>query len=107
LPWFIIATATLTVILAIPTGIERIISNTGQHDIVIATAGSFSDEASSQLSREQINILSCTSKNNPSTQNRRDSRGAILPYCHSTRPGRSTAPGYAGRELRPSLQNRH
>jgi len=55
---FIIATATLTVILAIPTGIERIIGNTGQHDIMIATAGSFSDEASSQLSQEQIIILS-------------------------------------------------
>jgi len=55
---FIIASATLTVILAIPTGIDRIIGNTGQYDIVIATAGSFSDEASSQLSPEQIVILS-------------------------------------------------
>jgi len=55
---FVIATATLTVILAIPTGIDRIIGNTGQYDIVIATAGSFSDEASSQLSPEQITILS-------------------------------------------------
>jgi len=55
---FVIATATLTVILAIPTGIDRIIGNTGQHDIVIVTAGDSSQEADSQLSQEQIAILS-------------------------------------------------
>jgi len=54
---FIIAAATLTVTLAIPSGIDRIIGNTGQRDIVIAVTGA-SGEAGSQLSQEQITILS-------------------------------------------------
>jgi len=53
---FIIAAATLSVILAIPSGIDRIIGNTGQRDIVIAVTGD-SGEAGSQLSQEQITIL--------------------------------------------------
>jgi len=55
---FIIAAATLTVILAIPTGIDRIIGTTGQRDIVIVTAGESPYEANSQLSPEQVAILS-------------------------------------------------
>jgi len=54
---FVITAATLTIILAIPAGIDRIIGNTGQRDVVIAVTGE-SGEAGSQLSQEQINILS-------------------------------------------------
>jgi len=55
---FVIATATLTVILAIPSGIERIISATGQHDIVVVIAGNHPYETTSELSQEKINIIS-------------------------------------------------
>jgi len=55
---FIIAAATLTVILAIPSGIDRIIGNTGQRDIVIAIKSESGSEAGSQLSQEQITLLS-------------------------------------------------
>jgi len=72
---FVIAAATLTVILAIPSGIERIIGNTGQRDIVIAVFSDSSNEADSQLSPEQIIILSQL----PQVARNRDGRPLVAP----------------------------
>lgn len=55
---FLITTATLAVMLAIPSGIERIGSGTGQSTIALALSASASDEVSSSLTPEQVAVLS-------------------------------------------------
>jgi len=55
---FVIAAATLTVMLAIPTGIDRISANTGQRDIAIILSSGTLYEASSSISPEQAAIIS-------------------------------------------------
>jgi len=55
---FVIAAATLTVMLAIPTGIDRISANTGQLDIAIILSSGTPYEASSGMSPEQAAIIS-------------------------------------------------
>ncbi|HAL23210.1 MAG TPA: hypothetical protein DCP40_10850 [Stenotrophomonas sp.] len=55
---FAIAAATLTVMLSIPAGIDRITRQTGQSDIALAMAANAVDESSSSLSQEQVAQLS-------------------------------------------------
>jgi len=56
---FIITTAALAVMLAIPAGIERIAGETGQRDIALAiSASAMGNEDSSALNNEQVAILS-------------------------------------------------
>jgi len=55
---FVIAAATLTVMLAIPAGIDRISGNTGQPDIVMVISSGTPYEASSSLRPEQVAIIS-------------------------------------------------
>jgi len=55
---FVIAAATLSVMLAIPAGIDRISSNTGQPDIVMILSSNTSYETSSSLTPEQASIIS-------------------------------------------------
>lgn len=55
---FAIAAATLTVMLSIPAGIDRITRQTGQSDIALAMAANAVDESSSSLSQAQVAQLS-------------------------------------------------
>jgi len=55
---FVIAAATLTVMLAIPAGIDRISANTGQLDIAIILSRGTPYEASSGMTPEQAAIIS-------------------------------------------------
>jgi len=55
---FVIAAATLSVMFAIPAGIDRISSNTGQPDIAIILSRGTPYEASSNLTPEQAAIIS-------------------------------------------------
>jgi len=55
---FVIAAATLTILLAIPAGIDRISGATGQREIAMVLSGNMLDEAHSTLSPEQVAILS-------------------------------------------------
>ncbi|MEG2803762.1 FtsX-like permease family protein [Stenotrophomonas sp.] len=55
---FALAAATLTVMLSIPAGIDRITRQTGQSDIALAMAANAVDESSSSLTQEQVAQLS-------------------------------------------------
>jgi len=55
---FVIAAATLTVMLAIPAGIDRIIGNSGQLDIAVILSSGTPYEANSNLTPEQVAIIS-------------------------------------------------
>jgi len=54
---FVIAAASLSVMLAIPAGVERISANTGQPDIAVILSKGTPYEASSNLSPEQAAII--------------------------------------------------
>ncbi|MGH8032159.1 MAG: FtsX-like permease family protein [Luteimonas sp.] len=54
---FLVATLTLSVLLAIPAGLDRLGKNTGRNDVAIAMSAHAFDEAGSRLSPEEVAVI--------------------------------------------------